>query len=291
MIYKKYGEVFKTIRQQHGFALSYFESVGISKGMLSRFENGKSMLSFDKLILALQEMNMSLQIFLVFINNKVPDYVETKFKSIDTAYWNGNTKKLKEIYEEHIQYYNPKEGKFGIENYVIAFSAKAHFSPLKKDELEKIGSYLERVIVWSLYELNILLNLVEQLPLELLCKLMKKLIHDEEYRYIWTNAEFRLLIVRVIFRTSLRYIEVNMKNNSQSIIEQSRVLIPEDDFTCAILIRFAEGYWFYKYGNEILGNKIMKQVIKILEDIDAVHYRNFFIRYLRKIRKLNKGAF
>ncbi|BAV01858.1 hypothetical protein LG21E20_08690 [Lactococcus formosensis] len=49
MIYKKYGEVFKKLRLQHHLLLSDFERVGLSKSTLSYFENGKSMISLDKL--------------------------------------------------------------------------------------------------------------------------------------------------------------------------------------------------------------------------------------------------
>lgn len=69
MIYKKYGEVFKKLRLQHHLLLSDFERVGLSKSTLSYFENGKSMISLDKLDLALQEMHTTFRSYMLMINN------------------------------------------------------------------------------------------------------------------------------------------------------------------------------------------------------------------------------
>lgn len=38
MPYKRYGEIFKKLREQKNFSLSHFSEIGISKASLSRFE-------------------------------------------------------------------------------------------------------------------------------------------------------------------------------------------------------------------------------------------------------------
>ena len=58
MPYKRYGEIFKKLREQKNFSLSHFSEIGISKASLSRFELGQTMISFERLDSALQEMNV-----------------------------------------------------------------------------------------------------------------------------------------------------------------------------------------------------------------------------------------
>ncbi|MDT2859014.1 helix-turn-helix transcriptional regulator [Lactococcus lactis] len=53
MPYKRYGEIFKKLREQKNFSLSHFSEIGISKASLSRFELGQTMISFERLDSAL----------------------------------------------------------------------------------------------------------------------------------------------------------------------------------------------------------------------------------------------
>lgn len=74
MIYKKYGQAFKKLRLQHRLSLRDFERIGLSKSTLSYFENGKSLISFDKLDLALQEMHTTFRSYMLMLNNDEEDY-------------------------------------------------------------------------------------------------------------------------------------------------------------------------------------------------------------------------
>ena len=53
------GEVFKELRVARGLKLKDISSNHLSISQLSKFENGQSMLSADKLILALSGINMT----------------------------------------------------------------------------------------------------------------------------------------------------------------------------------------------------------------------------------------
>lgn len=46
MVYKKFGYVFRQIREQKYIPLSDFSSIGISKATLSRFERAETMMNF-----------------------------------------------------------------------------------------------------------------------------------------------------------------------------------------------------------------------------------------------------
>ncbi|MDH8063404.1 helix-turn-helix transcriptional regulator, partial [Lactococcus lactis subsp. lactis] len=86
MPYKRYGEIFKKLREQKNFSLSHFSEIGISKASLSRFELGQTMISFERLDSALQEMNVTLAEYEHFINNFSMDYKEEFIEDIIIAH-------------------------------------------------------------------------------------------------------------------------------------------------------------------------------------------------------------
>lgn len=101
MVYFKYGKAFHDLRIKHGFSLSAFEELGIAKSTLSNFENGKSMLSFDRLDSALQKMNVSPLDYSIMINNGEQESYISIFDEIEHAYYQREIKRLKEIYQEN----------------------------------------------------------------------------------------------------------------------------------------------------------------------------------------------
>ena len=67
MIYKKYGEVFRRIREQKRF-LSEFKAVETPKTTLSKFEGRKSMIGFEKVVIAPQFIHIGLDEFEQMLN-------------------------------------------------------------------------------------------------------------------------------------------------------------------------------------------------------------------------------
>ena len=76
MPYARYGKVFKKLRTQKHLPLSFFESYGLQKSAIHNFENGKSMMGFERLDIALQAMNVSLAEYEYFINDFQLNYME-----------------------------------------------------------------------------------------------------------------------------------------------------------------------------------------------------------------------
>lgn len=99
MVYSKYGECFKKLRKQHNITLRAFEGIGISMATLSKFENGKTMLSLDKLDQALELMNVTMSAYSLMINNGQSNYFITQFIEIDRGYTFQNRRCLEKIYE------------------------------------------------------------------------------------------------------------------------------------------------------------------------------------------------
>ncbi|WP_416037890.1 helix-turn-helix domain-containing protein [Lactococcus formosensis] len=177
MSYSKYGESFRTLRKRHKKTLEYFESLGISKGTLSQFENGKTLLSFDKLDMALQKMNVTMTSYILMINNTESEYFIIQFKEIENAFVTRDKEKLKQIYHDNV-YYEIEE------DYFIALAAKACYEELTLEEKTQLETFFNNCEMWSRYELNLLINTMPQLDQTLVFSIINKLSQKNMIIYV-----------------------------------------------------------------------------------------------------------
>lgn len=276
MIYKKYGEVFKKLRLQHHLLLSDFERVGLSKSTLSYFENGKSMISLDKLDLALQEMHTTFRSYMLMINNDEEDYWLSQFKEIEKAYFSNDLKKLQAIYMKNVKYDME-------ENQVIALSAKACYTKLSTDEIKYIENKLKSYQVWHSYEMYILVNTLEEINPDLVYHLIERIL-SQNSQYLKEITEFRNLLIRLIIRTILSMIKREQKKFSEKLIEELDKLTLVFDTYVRISSIFVKGCWIYKFEDKNMGTKLVSRSLKILSEINALELRDIFKHNFEKIK-------
>ncbi len=276
MIYPKYGEAFRKLRLQHRLSLADFEHLGIAKSTLSHFENGKNMLAFDKLDMALQEMHTSLQDYALLVNNLQPDYFVIQFHKIEKAYLKKDYSTLKTIYQNSVDY--PDK-----ETYYIGLSAKSFYAPLNAEECASVERFLEGIKVWGAYELSIFTSTLENLNLNFVKQVM-----EEFWSYIdsfLSILEYRTLVMRAIVRVSFRLIDQNDKETAKDLVDNSRKILMPADTSNRIMLRFIEGYWEHAFEDEIRGKKQMRQVLHILKVIEAPDLRRIFLSHYNRRMK------
>lgn len=103
MIYKKYGQTFKQLRTQKKIKLNHFENLGISSSALCKFENGYSMLKFEKLIPALEKLSITLHEYENFLNNWQDSKSDTLIQNVKTAVMINDLKALPNFYQEALE--------------------------------------------------------------------------------------------------------------------------------------------------------------------------------------------
>ncbi|MQW22291.1 helix-turn-helix domain-containing protein [Lactococcus sp. dk322] len=286
MIYKKYGQTFRALRRQRGLSLIYFERIGISKSALSMFETGKSMLAFDKLNLALQEMHVSLQFYGMLLNGREMDYFLIKFNEIDQAYYNDNQIRLHNIYKELAESADESL-------YDLSLAAKARVTLLTRAEKEELQTYFSKIKIWGRYELLLFLNTLEQLEIGLVIKISSDLIsHPRQYDYLHILPDFRVIFIRIIGMMIFRLCKLGKKEVAYAFFEKGQALLKESsanmDVTNTVFLKFAEGYWIYTFEDRAKGNRLMKRVIRILADLENYPLRNMF-RHYHKLITQNKA--
>lgn len=275
MIYKKYGRVFKILRLQHRLSLRDFERIGVSRSTLSSFENGKSLISFDKLDLALQEMHTTFRSYMLMLNNDEEDDWINQFKKIEKAYFSNDFSVLEEIYSENIKY-NFEE------NQAIALSAKACYGSLSKDEISYIEEKLSSYHVWHSYEMYILVNTLEEIDPQLLYDIIRKILSQNK-PYLKEITEFRNLLIRLVIRTTLSMIRQGYKEYSEELIKELDGLRIVFDTYIRISSLFVKGCWIYQFDSKVAGKKLISRALKILSEIDALELRGVFQRNFEKV--------
>lgn len=275
MIYKKYGQAFKKLRLQHRLSLRDFERIGLSKSTLSYFENGKSLISFDKLDLALQEMHTTFRSYMLMLNNDEEDYWLSQFKKIEKYYFSNDTSALHQIYLENSAYDSE-------ESQMIALSAKACYSRLSTDEVQCVEECLSGYHVWHSYEMFVLVNTLDEIKPRLLYCIMERIL-SHDYQYLKEVSDFRNLLIRLVIRTILSMIRRGYKDYSEKLMgELGNLLTPFDTYVRISSI-FVQGCWIYKFEDEKRGYKMVRHTLSILSEIDALDLRKVFLRNFESI--------
>lgn len=153
MIDKRYGAIFKQIREKKQLSLSYFEKFGVLKSNLARFERGETMMGFERLNKLLQAMDISLSDYELFLNYYCPNYQECFLYEVEEAELYLDVERIKQLYEEI---------KFSEKIYLV-LSVKAKFTKLEPCEIIAILNYLYEMKYWGNLELTLISDIIEQL--------------------------------------------------------------------------------------------------------------------------------
>lgn len=283
MIYKKYGECFKTLRKQHGRALSSFEEIGISKGTLSNFENGKTMISLDKLNQALEMLNVTMATYCLIINNGQPNSFISEFKSIENGDINQNRKELERVYKEYICGDSNDE-------VLIALAAKSHLSSLSSIEIEKIEHCLDHCVFWGLFELNLLVNTMGQLSIECVLNYIN-VLSEGKHIYINDIREYRALYMKIIVISAFLLIELRREKDAESMLDLLERVPVELEVTARVEHLFLQGTWIYQFEDKKMGNKLIRRATRILIDIGGIKLKNHMEFFYNRIKNGDKKLY
>lgn len=247
-IYKKYGETFKKLRLQKNLKLSSFSYLGISPAALCKFENGKSMLKFDKLCLALNELSVTLSEYEKCLNQYDLAHHEQCIQFVNIARMENDITKLKSCYEEAQK----------LEENMFALGIKSLYEPLTVEETDELSFYFDHITLWRYIDLYTLDLTLDQLRPRQLIYLLEGFFLDSEQGYTLNSLEHRIRFTHVLCRAIIilsfhRYKEVT--EHFLNCIHPKTFL--HTMFTTN-LYNFAKGYWKMTFEDNEQGKKEME---------------------------------
>lgn len=264
MLYAKYGSVFRELRTQKKFSLSMLELLsGVSKATISQFENGKSLVSFDKLESLLECMNLTILDYSLLINNGIPEYFIIQFQEITAAFFRQDKTRLEEIYYKNLEFEEET-------TYLIALSAKATFTSLTCEEVKEVEELLSTSPLWGLYEFYVLIHTIDQISVDLVWKLIQNFF-KESYMdgYLKHLREYRALLINVLIKAIPIFIERGDMKKSKYTLDKISSLFQESDLTSKVFWHLLNGCYTYRFENKECGQRAIDECLSWMKEIGA----------------------
>ena len=163
-----YGQVYKSLRKNKNKTLEDVANENISKSFLSKFERGKSDISFSRMTYILKAINVSLSEFQHLMEEgKDLDDIETYLIEISTFYYLKDIKALRKNVDEEKKKYKITGKVEYLHKYILAlaFICDIEQKKLPEKENEILSNYLFDIEYWGKYEFVLLSNTISVINL------------------------------------------------------------------------------------------------------------------------------
>lgn len=253
MCQNRYGELFRKIRKQSGLSLTAFTSIGIGKTTLSDFERGKTMMRFDKVVMGLQFMGVSLEEFEHLLNHYLISDPLVILNSAESALIFENKEELRCLAElakksNHTQ---------------IHFALKILLGEAGDFEREELTEFLYTATSWTYKEMIIFHTLIDQIPPRDTLNILKEF--KKSFRGIYRSTEYRRGLALVLFRAITVLSYYGYKKEAGEII----LSIEEHQLAYSMFLRNlfygTKAYWVYCFEDKGKGQEMAQKFMTIQE--------------------------
>lgn len=275
---KKYGKIFKKLRKQRELKLAAFQEYGISPATISKFENGKTRVSFDKFQIMLRTLSVTLGEYLTFAGDLTDKNFyrhERLLDNIATAVLKGDSSEFKSCQSEAIK----------LQEYHLYLALKGMQSPLELDEIGILSEYFDQIKYWRNADLFSFYLSTNQLKLRQSIYILEGFfIGKEGYVY---SSEYDLSFFHIACHVIVSLIKVGNRDIAQHFIRH----LSSREYTHTMytrnLLAFVEGYWIAKFKNSENGIQQLKNSLNIFKQLqDPIvfqFYERLFNKYLSDI--------
>lgn len=250
MVYKKYGITFQNMRKQNRFTLSEFAEVGIPTSTLSDFERGRTMISLEKIDMALQLMGYSLSDFDSYLNFYSPTDPIHLLKEVEHAVLSKDDKKLHSLQKTCTE----------TKQKYICLMIKFLLKEGSLEEKNELINYLYDTNVYGIKELSIFYTIMYQLIPQDILNIIKRL---KEYGKGMSNSEtYHRHLSFVMLEAILVLSNYGLKDEADYFIKRVEELKLAQTMLLRNLFEATKGLWIYHFKSKEEG---IKQVTKVLE--------------------------
>ena len=252
MVYKKFGYVFRQIREQKHISLSDFSSIGISKATLSRFERAETMMNFEKVVQALQLMGIGLEEYEYLLNDYAPNESEYLLKEIETAFLKQDKKELNNLHKIALEAGYP----------YISLAAKSSYTELSPENIDTITDYLYDIKVWGQIELYVFYFTMNKLNIRDILYILDLFILEKNHK-IFNSVKYLEIFVCACCRAIALLASKGYQEYSAHILNRVEALDLVQSMFLRNLLNLSKGFWTYRFKDEKAGNQMMLQALEI----------------------------
>lgn len=278
---KNLGKVFKELRESRNISLRKATGGGFSASLLSRFENGKSEISAQKLFVALENIHANVEelLFLArgFHQDAYSEFRNRIFEAIDPQ----DLTSLRTLY--HREYQQLPFSKDRQQHILNAILIKSYMKAidetvtLTSEEERVLHGYLFSVEIWGQYELLFFSSCSPLLSVQLLTKYTREMLRKSDFlQGVGKNLN---IMHTLLLNAFMSCIEVDDLTNALYFKKQiEKNFFKENETYFRIVYLWAEGLLDSKQGRAEEGQRKMEDAVRIFEMIgcskSADYYRN-----------------
>ena len=267
------GQVFRSFREARHISLSEATGREFSKSMLSRFENGQSELSAQKLFSALSAIHTETEEFTVAAGIQDHHSHKELLSQIQDLLQANQLDLLEELYleKEKITQKSKKASdwveRLIVQAYLCALKESEKASP---GELDFLHDYLFSVDIWGRYELNLFSVCTPVLSLDLFSQYTKEILSRKDFAALFANNRNTLHTTFLNgYLLAISQENITQADYFQQVIERH---FYEENETCfRIVYLFAQGELICLKGKTEEGLTQMKQAIDIFRILNCQH--------------------
>lgn len=278
---KNLGKVFKELRESRKISLRKATGDDFSASLLSRFENGKSEISAQKLFVALENIHANVEelLFLArgFHQDAYSEFRNRIFEAIDPQ----DLTSLRTLYQrEYQQLPFSKDRQQHILNAIFIKSYMKTIDEtvtLTSEEERVLHDYLFSVEIWGHYELLFFSSCSPLLSVQLLTKYTREILRKSDF--LQGVGKNRNIMHTLLLNAFMVCIEVDDFTNALYFKKQiEKNFFEENETYFRIVYLWAEGLLDSKQGRAEEGQRKMEDAVRIFEMIgcskSADYYRN-----------------
>ena len=278
---KDLGKVFKELRESRKISLRKATGDGFSASLLSRFENGKSEISAQKLFVALENIHANVEelLFLArgFHQDAYSEFRNRIFEAIDPQ----DLTSLRTLYQrEYQQLPFSKDRQQHILNAILIKSymkAIDETVTLTSEEERVLHDYLFSVEIWGHYELLFFSSCSPLLSVQLLTKYTREMLRKSDF--LQGVGKNRNIMHTLLLNAFMVCIEVDDFTNALYFKKQiEKNFFEENETYFRIVYLWAEGLLDSKQGRAEEGQRKMEDAIRIFEMIGCSRSADYYRR-------------
>ena len=278
---KNLGKVFKELRESRKISLRKATGGRFSASLLSRFENGQSEISAQKLFAALENIHANVEelLFLArdFHHDANSEFRNQLFKAVNPK----DLTSLHTLYQR--EYQKIPFSKDKQEHILNAILIKSYMKAidetitLTSEEERVLHDYLFSVEIWGLYELSFFSFCSPLLSVQLLTKYTREMLRKSDF--LQGVGKNRNMMHTMLLNGFMACIEVDDFTNALYFKKQiEKNFFEENETYFRIVYLWAEGLLDSKQGRVEDGQRKMEDAVRIFEMIgcskSADYYRS-----------------
>ena len=278
---KNLGKVFKELRESRKTSLRKATGGRFSASLLSRFENGQSEISAQKLFSALENIHANVEelLFLArdFHHDANSEFRNQLFKAVNPK----DLTSLHTLYQREYQKipFSKDKQEHILNSILIKSYMKAidETITLTSEEERVLHDYLFSVEIWGLYELSFFSSCSPLLSVQLLTKYTREMLRKSDF--LQGVGKNRNMMHTLLLNGFMACIEVDDFTNALYFKKQiEKNFFEENETYFRIVYLWAEGLLDSKQGRVEDGQRKMEDAVRIFEMIgcskSADYYRS-----------------